>query len=162
MDGTRDLGAGAKEPPGARGVECSEGCPWNWSAPSRRRASKTTGRQTAVSDSIDTDNQRTCETVKGRAEVGGGRSSDDDRDNITRSERRASSQVCEATSDDRGIAFLGYQPTRPWRCRLGPVSDAWVTRQRRRHGGMRLIDCLGESRVRENRMHGSGRGEWGG
>ena len=104
MDGTRELGAGAKGPPGAGGVEWSEGCPWNWRDPSRRRASKHTSRQPVVPGSIDTDNQRTWETVKCRAEVGGGRSSDDDRDNITRSERRASSQVCEATSDDRGIA----------------------------------------------------------
>ena len=110
MDGIRELGAGAKEPPGARGAECSEGCPWNWRDPSRRRASKTTGRQTVVSDSIDTDNQRTCETVKGRAEVGGGHSSDDERDNITRPERRASSQVGEATSDDRGIACSAINP----------------------------------------------------
>ena len=65
---------------------------------------KTTGRQLVVPGSIDTDNQRTWETVKCRAEVGGGRSSDDDRDNITRSERRASSQVCDVSSDDRGIA----------------------------------------------------------
>ncbi len=27
---------------------------------------------------------------------------------------------------------------------------------------MQTIDGLGESRVRENRMHGSGRGDWGG
>ncbi len=71
---------------------------------------KTTGRQLVVPGSIDTDNQRTWETVKCRAEVGGGRSSDDDRDNITRSERRASSQVCEATSDDRGIACRAINP----------------------------------------------------
>ena len=71
---------------------------------------KTTDRQRVVPGSIDTDNQRTWETVKCRAEVGGGRSSDDDRDNITRSERRASSQVCEPTSDDRGIAFRAINP----------------------------------------------------
>ena len=71
---------------------------------------KTTGCQLVVPGSIDTDNQRTWETVKGRAEVGGGRSSDDDRDNITRSERRASSQVCDVTSDDRGIARRAINP----------------------------------------------------
>ena len=70
----------------------------------------TTGRQPVVPGSIDTDNQRTWETVKGRAEVGGGRSSDDERDNITRSERRASSQVRESTSDDRGIARRATNP----------------------------------------------------
>ena len=63
-----------------------------------------------VPGSIDTDNQRTWETVKCRAEVGGGRSSDDDRDNITRSERRASSQVCDVSSDDRGIASGATYP----------------------------------------------------
>ena len=71
---------------------------------------KTTGRLLVVPGSIDTDNQRPWETVTCRAEVGGGRSSDDDRDNITRSERRASSQVCEATSDDRGIACSATYP----------------------------------------------------
>ena len=35
---------------------------------------------------------------------------------------------------------------------LGPVANAVA-------GGMRPVDCLGESRVRENFMHGSGRGE---
>jgi len=40
-------------------------------------------------------------------------------------------------------------------------SDAWIARQRSWHSGMRTIDCLGESRVRENRMHGLGRGDWG-
>jgi hypothetical protein len=71
---------------------------------------KTTDRQPVAPGSIDTDNQRTWETVKCRAEVGGGRSSADDRDNITRSERRASSQVCEVTSDDRGIASRAINP----------------------------------------------------
>jgi hypothetical protein len=147
MDGTRELGAGAEGPPGAGGVEWSEGCPWNWRDPSRRRHLKATGRQLVVPGSIDTDNQRTWETAKCRAEVGGGRSSDDDRDNITRPERRASSQVCD---DQRRPwdCLSGYQPTRPRRCRLRTASDAWVTRQRRWHGGMRLIDGLGESRVR--------------
>ena len=65
---------------------------------------KATGCQPAVPGSHDVDNQRPWETAKCRAEVGGGSSSDDSRDNITRFERRASSQVCEATRDDRGIA----------------------------------------------------------
>ena len=38
------------------------------------------------------------------------------------------------------------------------IQIAWVARQRRRHGGMRVIDCPGERRVRENRMHGVGGG----
>ena len=38
------------------------------------------------------------------------------------------------------------------------IQIAWVARQRRWHGGMRVIDCPGERRVRENRMHGVGGG----
>ena len=41
-------------------------------------------------------------------------------------------------------------------------TDARIASQRPWHGGMRTIDCLGESRVRENRTHGLGRGDWGG
>ena len=37
---------------------------------------------------------------------------------------------------------------------LGPVANACGK------GGMRLVDYLGESRVRENLMHGLGRGCW--
>jgi len=37
MDGTVGLGAGAQEPPGAGGVEWSEGCPRNWRDPPRPR-----------------------------------------------------------------------------------------------------------------------------
>ena len=45
------------------------------------------------------------------------------------------------------------------RCELrSGIQIAWVARQRRRHGGMRVIDCPGERRVRENRMHGVGGG----
>ena len=64
----------------------------------------------AMPGSNDVDNQWPWETAKCRAEVGGGSSSEDDWDNITRSERRASSQVCEATNDDRGIAFRAINP----------------------------------------------------
>jgi hypothetical protein len=71
---------------------------------------KATGCQPAVPGSHDVDNQWPWETAKCRAEVGGGSSSDDDRDNITRFERRASSQVCQATSDDCGIAHWAIHP----------------------------------------------------
>ncbi len=73
---------------------------------------KAAGGQPSVPGSHDVDDQRPWETAKCRAEVGGGGSSDDDRDNITRFERRASSQVCEATSDDPGIVPKDYPPTR--------------------------------------------------
>ena len=53
-----------------------------------------------VPGSGDVDNQWPWETAECRAEVGGGRSSDDSRDNRTRFERRASSQVCVTTSDN--------------------------------------------------------------
>ena len=122
---------------------------------------KAAGRQPSVPGSHDVDNQRPWETAKCRAEVGGGSSSDDSRDNITRFERRASSQVCEATSDDRGIA-QGLSTHSPLGAGQRTVSDARVVHQRSWHSGMRTIDCLGESRVRENRMHGLGRGDWGG
>ena len=122
---------------------------------------KASGCQPPVPGSHDVDNQRPWETAKCRAEVGGGSSSDDDRDNITRFERRASSQVCEATSDDRGIA-QGLSTHSHLGAGQRTGSDARVVHQRSWHGGMRTIDCLGESRVRENRMHGLGRGDWGG
>jgi len=60
--------------------------------------------QLVVPGSGDVDNQWPWETAECRAEVGGGSSSDDSRDNITRFERRASSQVCATTSDDCEIA----------------------------------------------------------
>jgi hypothetical protein len=45
------------------------------------------------------------------------------------------------------------------RCELrSGIQIAWVARQRRWHGGMWVIDCPGERRVRENRMHGVGGG----
>ena len=84
---------------------------------------KAAGRQPSVPGSHDVDNQRPWETAKCRTEVGGGSSSDDDRDNITRFERRASSQVCEATSDDRGIVQRAIPPTRP----TGQVNGLGVT-----------------------------------
>jgi hypothetical protein len=74
-------------------------------------STKAAGRHPAVPGSHDVDNQGAWETAKFRAEVGGGRSSDDGRDNITRPEQRASSQVCEATSDDRGIARRAMNPS---------------------------------------------------
>jgi hypothetical protein len=60
--------------------------------------------QRVVPGSSDVDNQWPWETAECRAEVGGGSSSDDSRDNITRFERRASSQVRATTSDDCEIA----------------------------------------------------------
>ena len=60
----------------------------------------------------ETYNRHNREVVERRAEVGGGHSSDDGRDNITRPERRTSSQVCghataKATSAEEPRRSLG-------------------------------------------------------
>src|SRR5215212_9334757 len=94
MDGTPEPGAGAQEPPGVMGVEWSEGCPRNWRDPPRPRV--------CGPGSMRTYNRRR-EVVGGREGVGGGRSSDDGRDNTTRPERRAptsSTHTKESRSPD--------------------------------------------------------------
>ena len=79
-DGASDPGAGAQEPPGARGSEWSEGCPRNWRGPPRPRPA-------GVGSSPAYNRKR--EVTGGREGVGGGRSSDDGQDNTTCPERRA-------------------------------------------------------------------------
>jgi hypothetical protein len=136
MDSTSDLGAGAYELPGAGGVEWSDSCPWNWRDPSRRRhGSGRTCCLRVAPGSNDVDNQWPWETAECRAEVGGGSSSDDSRDNITRFERRASSQVCVTTSDDCEIAVsainsparvgqvYGLEGTLGWFANVGGVTE---------------------------------------
>ena len=81
MEGVWDPGAGAEEPSGVRGVERSEGCPGNWRDPPRPRP--------AGPGAAPAYNRRSREVAGGREAVGGGRSSDDRRDNTTRPERRA-------------------------------------------------------------------------
>ena len=121
----------------------------------------TTSRQPVVPGSIDTDNQRTWETVKCRAEVGGGRSSDDDRDNITRSERRASSQVCEVTSDECGIAerLSTHSP-------LGQVYELEATLGSPANAGgtaeCRRSTAWGRAVCGRTACTVRGRGDWGG
>lgn len=51
--------------------------------------------------------------------------------------------------------MIGYSPS--FDC-LRTGSGAWACRQRGWLRGMRLVDCLGESRMRENLMSGLGRG----
>ena len=77
------------------------------SAPDKDRPSAC---QQVVPGSIGIHNQRTWEMMTCRAEVGGGHSSDDERDNRTRPERRASSRVCAVASDDSGIARRAINP----------------------------------------------------
>jgi hypothetical protein len=89
MEGVWDLGAGVEEPSGVMGVERSEGCPGNWRGPTRPRCA---GREASLSITAKR------ERAGGREGVGGGRSSDEGRDNRTRLERRApasSMQVAE-------------------------------------------------------------------
>src|SRR5215218_9981262 len=81
-DGTWEPGAGAKEPPGAGGVERLEGCRGNWRGPPRPRPCG--GREAVLSITGEP-----REVAAGREAVGGGRSSGEGEDNTTFLERRA-------------------------------------------------------------------------
>ncbi len=100
------------------------------------------------------------EVAERRAEVGGGH---------TVAMRARTTQPRRSEGPPAGCAFgigltaglpsgathplpLGNWPERP--------QHAGVRVQRRWQGGMRLTDCPGASRVRENRMHGSAGGRW--
>jgi hypothetical protein len=117
------------------------------------------GGQRAVPGSSEAYQQR-CEVVERRAEVGGGH---------TVALMARTTQPRRSEGPLAGCAFgigmaaglpfgatyplpLGTRPDRP--------QDAGASVQRRWHGGMRLTDCPGASRVRENRMHGSAGGRW--
>src|SRR6266508_4023637 len=104
------------------------------------------GCRPGVSGSGEASNRRPRGVVERRAEVGGGHSgSDDRRDNrIRRSEG--------------SLARWRRQRPRPKGRGASPVAGAG--RQRRWRGGVRPVDCLGESRVTENVTHGSGGGSW--
>jgi hypothetical protein len=102
--------------------------------------------QPGVPGSGEAYNRRPWEVVERRAEVGGGHSgSDDRRDNRTR-------------RSEGPLARWRRQRPRPQGRGASPVAGAG--RQRRWQGGMRPVDCLGESRVTENVTHGSGGGSW--
>ncbi len=117
------------------------------------------GGQLAVPGSSEAYKQR-CEVVERRAEVGGGH---------TVALMVRTTQPRRSEGPPAGCAFgiglaaglpfgttyplpLGTRPDRP--------QNAGASIQRRWHGGMRLADCPGASRVRENRMHGSAGGSW--
>lgn len=104
------------------------------------------GCRPGVPGSGEAYNRRPREVVERRAEVGGGHSgSDDRRDNRTR-------------RSEGPLARWRRQRPRPKGRGASPVAGAG--RQRRWRGGMRPVDCLGESRVTENVTHGSGGGSW--
>jgi hypothetical protein len=119
------------------------------------------GCRPAVTGRDDAYKQRPCEVAKCRAEVGGGSSSDDGGDNTTPLERRASSQVCVKTGDGSWDCRFGYSPIAvvdggdPRAGGIAGIVGQGAWRHR-----MLAIDCLGESRVRENLTHGLGRGRW--
>ena len=81
MDGTSEPGAGAHEPPGAKSVERRRSS-WELGRPSSARTLRGCGACLAI-----TGDPGKC--PGSREGVGGGRSSDDGRDNTTRPERRA-------------------------------------------------------------------------
>jgi hypothetical protein len=115
------------------------------------------GRQPAMSGSGETYKQRTCEVVERRAEVGGGRSSEEGWDNTTHPSEGPLARCAHRPVRGERDCPLGYSPA----CgppeirhgRLGHSSTSWRC-------GMRTSDGLGESRMKENFMSGSGRGCW--
>jgi len=66
-------------------------------------------------------------------------------DNIT---RRSEGPLARCAIKQRPRLTRAEEPRRS----LGPIANAVAS-------GMPSVDCLGESRVRENLMHGLGRGE---
>jgi hypothetical protein len=82
MDGTQEPGAGAQELPGVGGRGTARRLAWELERPSSAPSLRGTG-------SVPAYNRRPREVAGGREGVGGGRSSDDGRDNTTRPERRA-------------------------------------------------------------------------
>ena len=87
----------------------------------------------------------TREVVERRAEVGGGRSSEDRPDNITvRSEG----------------PLAGWRLQQPRRNCRGASRVAGAGGQPEWRRGMPPVDCPGEGRMRENLMSGLGRGSW--
>jgi hypothetical protein len=93
----------------------------------------------------DTYNRKYREVVERRAEVGGGIVAMIGVDNIT---RRSEGPLARCAIKQRSRLVRAEEPRRS----LGPIANVVAS-------GMPSADCLGESRVRENLMHGLGRGE---
>ena len=115
------------------------------------------GRRPAVSGNGETYKQSPCEVVERRAEVGGGRSSEEGWDNRTRlSEGPPARYAHRLVRGSAGLP-LGLSTRHAFpeirHGRLGRPPTSWRC-------GMRASDCLGESRMRENLTSGSGRGRW--
>ena len=89
MESTWGPGAGAEGPPGVGDVERPEGCRRNWRGPTSALALRGPGASLAITGA-------TREVPGSREGVGGGRISDDGRDNITRPERRAPTSSVQA------------------------------------------------------------------
>jgi hypothetical protein len=102
------------------------------------------------------DKRQHRETVARRAEVGAGDSSEDGGE--TRSERRTCSQVRVLVGEGSRDCRLAASHPPSWSLRTVP--DAGVVGQPGWRWGMSAVDCLGESRMREIFMSGSGRGRW--
>ena len=122
-------------------------------------ASMTAVGRPAVPSNSEAYKQR-CEVVERRAEVGGGHM-------VVVMVR--TTQPHRSEGPPAGCAFgiglaagLPFGATHPLPSGDRPdrPRNAWASVQRRWHGGMVLVDCSGASRVRENRMHGSGGGCW--
>ncbi len=92
-----------------------------------------------------------------QAEVGGGHSSDEGVDNITRQSEGPLAGCARMREKAAGVpervSARSRKGTRPMNRgkRLGRTPTPW-------RGGMRLVDCPGERRVIEKVMHGTGRG----
>jgi hypothetical protein len=82
------------------------------------------------------------------------------RDNITRPERRAPSQVCVQTEEGPRDCLTGCTPAHRTVARPMPRRGRLDHRPTQWRRGMPVIDCLGERRMRENLTSGAGRGRW--
>jgi hypothetical protein len=147
-------GAAPKNPPAYRG---RNGCTVGHGTGEARLGTGATaaGCQPAVPGNSETYKQRSCEVVERRAGVGGGHTSEEGVDNITRQSKGPLAGRAGRTGKGCGSAFgLGPRSRSVIRtASLGRPPTPW-------RGGTWTADCPGESRVIEKVMHGLGRGRW--
>jgi retron-type reverse transcriptase len=174
-----DLGDySAYVPAGVRRAEWLHSPSRNRRDPSRHRRKMAGVRHTLVPGSGETYKQQACEVVESRAEVGAGRSSDERRNNISRRSEGPAARCASTVGNGEGHASKRpttlMQRRRASREVVGCPSSGTRLSDRhakysgraldrsstRWHRGMRPVDCLVESRMRENFMSGSGRGHW--